>query len=167
MSNRYTEERIYAIDKNNKLHYLAMKYFASLGCAYDLVVYAKDQYYEMFSAIDDDCYTEITGEEIEIPEVKDWQDTLNGYSNSKAMNLLELHELNPNFITDVITVFVEGSHRGPYDYHAQVICKNSVHNVDGFVDELFDEDEDEQDDKWHLSANIVANKILNDIECFR
>ena len=80
---------------------------------------------------------------------------------------LKLHELNPNFITDVITVFVEGSNHGPYDYHAQVICKNSVHNVDGFVDELFDEDEDEQDDKWHLSANIVANKILNDIECFR
>ena len=167
MSNCYTEERIYAIDKNNELHYLAMKYFASLGCVYHMFVYANDKHYEVFSTIDDDCNTEITGEIIEIPEVEDWQEVLNGHSNSKAMNLLELHKLNPNFITAIITVSVEGSCNGPYDYYAQVICKNSVHNIEGIVDELFDKDVPEEDEKWHLSANIVANNILNDIECFR
>ena len=167
MSNRYTEERIYAIDKNNELHYLAMKYFASLGCAYHMFVYAKDKHYEVFSTIDNDCNTEITGEKIEIPEVKDWMDMLNGYSNSKAMNLLALHKLNPNCITDIITVSVAGSRRGPYDYHAQIICKNSVHDIDGIVDDLFSEDEDEQDDKWHLSAAIVSENILHDIEKYR
>ena len=165
MSNRYTDKYIYAVDKNNGLYCLAMRYFASLANAYYSVTCVKDRHYEVFSIVDD-CY-EITGEKIDIPEVKDWQDMLNGCSNSKAMNLIALHKLNPNCITDIITVSVTGSHRGPYDYHAQVICQNSVHDVDGIVDKLFGEDESEQDDKWYLSANIVANKILNDIECFR
>lgn len=169
MSNRYTEEYIYAVDKNKELHQLAMHYFASLGGAYHSVTYVKDKHYEVFSMVDDsdDANDKITGEKVDIPEIEDWICMLCGENNKTVENLLNLCELESKNVNRILIVYVEGSHLGPCEYCAQLIIQNKVYQFTGYASELFDKYKPEPDDTWKIIADIVAQNILQEIENYR
>jgi hypothetical protein len=165
MSNRYTDKYIYAVDKNNGLYCLAMRYFASLANAYYSVTCVKDRHYEVFSIVDD-CY-EITGEKIDIPELEDWIGMLCGENNKTVEDLMDLCELKAENVNRILIVYVEGSHRGPCEYCAQLIIQNKVYQFTGYASELFDKYKPEPDDTWKIIADIVAQNILQEIENYR
>ena len=166
MSNHYIEEYIYAVDKNNGLCKLAHCYFASMSGAYHSAVYIKDKTYEILSTVYDND-PEITGEKIDIPEIKDWKEMLNGHPNKTVTDLLNLYELKPEFITEIISVAVRGTYLGPYDYCAQMISQNHVHDFKGLANDLFLESKPASDDMWHMTADIVSQNIFQIIGKYR
>ena len=162
MSNRYSDNFIYAVDNLNQIHLVEYYYLASMGCAYHSLTCVNNKTYSVFESAeaDDEGYvdmcTEKEGSFLPCIWVDDCCSFFSNRTSNNMKKVIEEAELEKTNIVKLICLDFNSTCKSIYAATGWIITKDGKCSVDSaFFEKVISTDADVE----KVADNIVHQLI--------